>query len=273
MACRTVPLARRVFFGLLAREGMRVSEALGLTWTDLDLDRGVLRLDANKTDDPRSWVLGDDVARALAAWRELRGAKAKKVPNVFPKALLGDRGDLAHHLREGLTLAGVKRPELTVPKAGRLLLRAHDLRGSFVTLALAVGRTEAWVTDRTGHRSSQMIYLYKRASRTASELGLGWFAPLDEAIPELAPKGRRGANGVQTGGAGGRDVRGGGRKARAIGTSRHAGPRDRALLIRRSRVRAPLGPPTFGYARRFPWPRRFATPSRSGAVASPRGGG
>jgi|GEM_PF-2665124 hypothetical protein len=82
--------------------------------------------------------------------------------------------------------------------------RARHLRGTFVTLALAAGRTEAWVTDRTGHRSSAMIYLYKRAARTASELGLGWLAPLDESIPELSSGPRQGANGVQTGSPTGR---------------------------------------------------------------------
>src|ERR1019366_9454078 len=198
-----IPVARRLLYGVLAREGLRVSEALGLTWADVDLDQGVLRLDANKTDDPRSWAMDEDVARALDAWRKLRGKKAEKSPRIFPKALVGDRWALATRLREGLALAGVKRPELTKPKPGRLLLRAHDLRGTFVTLALAAGRTEAWVTDRTGHRSSQMVYLYKRASRTAAELQLGWLAPLDEAIPELAPKRRQGANGVQTGGSSG----------------------------------------------------------------------
>ncbi|MGA7123877.1 MAG: hypothetical protein WBY94_27490 [Polyangiaceae bacterium] len=93
----------------------------------------------------------------------------------------------------------MKRPELTNPKSGRLRLRARDLRGSFVTLGLATGRTEAWVTDRTGHKSSSMIYRYKRASRTAAELGLGWFAPLDEAIPELSPKVAKRAVKVQMG--------------------------------------------------------------------------
>ena len=196
MQCTGVPVVRRLLFGLLAREGLRLSEALVLTWADLDLDLGVLRLDANKTNDPRSWAMGEDVTRALEAWRALRGSKAKKVPRVFPAALIGKRWPLATQLREGLELAGVTRPELLTAKAGRLVLRAHDLRGSFVTLALANGRTEAWVTDRTGHRSSEMIYRYKRAARTAAELALGWFAPLDEAIPELAPP--RGANGVQT---------------------------------------------------------------------------
>ena len=57
---------------------------------------------------------------------------------------------------------------------------------SFVTLALANGKTETWVADRTGHRSSQMINRYRRQARTAEELGLGWFQPLDQLIPELA---------------------------------------------------------------------------------------
>ena len=158
MRHRDVPLARRLLYGVLAREGVRVSEALALTWADLDLERGVVRLDTNKTNDPRSWALGEDVARALDAWRTLRGSKAKKIPRVFPRALVGDRHHLAPRLRHGLEGAGVTRPELTKPKKGRMPLRAHDLRGTFVTLALAAGRTEAWVTDRTGHKSSKMIY-------------------------------------------------------------------------------------------------------------------
>ncbi len=256
MGCVEVPIVRRLFYGFLAREGMRVSEALSLTWADVDLARGVVRLDTTKTDEARSWVMGEDVTRALVAWRKLRGKKADKVPHLFPPALIGRRPtSIARWLREGLELADVHRPELVVPKAGRLLLRAHDLRGSFVTLALATGRPEAWVTDRTGHRSSQMIYLYKRASRTAAELGLGWFAPLDQAIPELTtPKPRRGANGesqaateVQPRGPSGREA--------SPARSRHAvkqAVRDTSgpsgLLLKSAarkgmRVQVPQGPP------------------------------
>ena len=221
MQYRDVPLVRRLLYGLLVREGMRLGEALALMWPDVDLERGVVRLDTNKTNDPRSWALGEDVTRALEAWRKLRGKKAEKVPHVFPPALVGHPADLARLLREGLSQAGVERPELTEPKPGRMLLRVHDLRGSFVTLALASGKTEAWVTDRTGHKSSAMIYLYKRASRTAAELSLGWFAPLDEAIPELAPKAPGGANGVRTRGFGG--------PARSRWGSRNAGKSARRV--------------------------------------------
>jgi hypothetical protein len=233
MGHRDIPVVRRLLFGLMVREGLRLSEALNLTWADLDLEQGVIRLDVNKTEDPRSWPLGEDVARALDAWRRLRGKKAEKIPRVFPKALIGTRYDLARLLREGLTAAGVssktRRPELTVPGPGRMLLRAHDLRGSFVTIALACGQTEAWVTDRTGHRSSQMIYRYKRAARSAAELGLGWFAPLEEAIPELAPKApRRGANGLQTRYFRGRETSR--TRSRNPGRSALSGPAGRAKL-------------------------------------------
>jgi hypothetical protein len=65
-------------------------------------------------------------------------------------------------------------------------LRAHDLRGAFVTLALARGRSESWVSTRTGHRSSLMIARYRTEASTAAELNLGWLVPLRLAIPELA---------------------------------------------------------------------------------------
>jgi hypothetical protein len=61
----------------------------------------------------------------------------------------------------------------------------------------AAGRSETWVADRTGHRSSVMINAYRRASRHAAELGLGELAPLDRALvwrEESAPNaGRWGA--------------------------------------------------------------------------------
>jgi len=59
------------------------------------------------------------------------------------------------------------------------------LRGTFVTLALANGKTESWVADRTGHKSSQMINRYRRSARSAKEHSLEPLIPLDLALPEL----------------------------------------------------------------------------------------
>jgi hypothetical protein len=75
LACANIPLAWRLW-GFLAREGMRLSEALGLAWTDVDLQRGMVKLDRNKTDDPRAWALDTATAAGLRAYQELAPSSA-----------------------------------------------------------------------------------------------------------------------------------------------------------------------------------------------------
>jgi integrase len=182
------PLVRRLFFGVLAREGMRRDELGVLHWRDIDLDRGHVMLDTNKTDDPRSWALDPGVARALRAWKEQYRAGAQPDDPVFVDP--NDRTPLytqhlADELRRDLHAAGITRPALFERSDVRRPIRVHDLRATFVTVSLANGKTETWVADRTGHRSSVMINRYRRAARTWAELAMGPLAPLDEAIPEL----------------------------------------------------------------------------------------
>ncbi len=179
MRCKEVPLDRRMLWGFLAREGMRLNEAMGLRWSDIDLERGSVRLDANKTDDPRAWALRPDVSRALRAFKNDVAQEDSLVFAPFSDAHVADQ--LRAHLKKAL----VTRAELFEKSDRRMPIRAHDLRGTFVTLALANGKTETWVADRTGHKSSAMINRYRRAARHAQELDLGDLSPLDEAIPGL----------------------------------------------------------------------------------------
>jgi integrase len=188
MKCVRVPLIERLFYGVLIREGLRVSEALNLTWSSLDLEHGVLSLDENKTDDPRDWSLDPGVRAALRIWKKLaaKGHSANKKVFVRADGRTLDRYEAAARLREYLQEAGVTRAQLFERSGSRLALRAHDLRASFVTISLGIGRSESWVTDRTGHQSSAMVYKYKRQVSLHQELKLGPLTPLDEAIPELA---------------------------------------------------------------------------------------
>ena len=80
----------------------------------------------------------------------------------------------------------VTREKLFENNKDRMHLRVHDLRAGFVTLSLANGKSEAWVTQRTGHTTSAMLNRYRRDAEAISELNLGWFTPLYEAVPELA---------------------------------------------------------------------------------------
>ncbi|MDX2055674.1 MAG: tyrosine-type recombinase/integrase [Polyangiaceae bacterium] len=185
LACPDVPILYRLFYGVLAREGLRRDEALSLTWSSVDLERGIITLDANKTGDPRAWVLSEDVRRALRIWHRdyCPGLPGDVVFSSQGQTI--DRDHVAAVFRTHLRKAGGVRAELFERTATRMPIRLHDLRATFVTLGLACGRTETWVCDRTGHRSSQMLSRYRRAARTAAELGLGSLVALDEGIPEF----------------------------------------------------------------------------------------
>jgi integrase len=215
MAHTLTPLVLRVLFGFLAREGMREGEAMALRWRDVDLERGAVKLDANKTEDPRAWALSPGVTAALKGWfarqdaaeesrRAAARAEGETVKEPTDEEREAERGarfvfanedgqtfradGLADRFREALFASGVKRSELFEAKAGRMKIRVHDLRATFVTISLATGKTEAWVSSRTGHRSSAMINKYRRAAQKVEELGLGALVPLDQAIPELRPR-------------------------------------------------------------------------------------
>jgi hypothetical protein len=188
-----VPLWRRVYWGFLSREGTREGEAIELRWGDVDLKHGGVTLDENKSDDPRAWALDPSVTEALRAWAKVHPLceDGKAAPPKDARVFVTDEGEaldpahLPRTLRADLIAAGVDRPELHATTKARLRLRVHDLRGTFVTVSLANGATESWISDRTGHKSSAMINRYKRAARTVAELGLGRLKPLAEAIPEF----------------------------------------------------------------------------------------
>lgn len=178
--CADVPLGARIFYGFDCREGVRLSEAERLTWNDFDLERGGVTLDVNKTDQPRAWALSPGVATALSRWWVLQGRPGPD-ERVFDIAAM----NAARSLRAHLKAAGIDRAVLFERSATRQPIRVHDLRATFITVALANGRTETWVMDRTGHTSSAMINRYRRAARSLAELGAGDFIPLVDAIPEL----------------------------------------------------------------------------------------
>ncbi|HMI89231.1 MAG TPA: hypothetical protein VK550_34365 [Polyangiaceae bacterium] len=91
----------------------------------------------------------------------------------------------ATEFRDNLALADIRRPQLFELNATRRHIVIHDLRATFVTVHMALGKSEAWITDRTGHTSSSMLHKYKRAARSHQELGLGPLCPLNQALPEL----------------------------------------------------------------------------------------
>jgi integrase len=152
--------------------------------SDVDLKRGRVVLEENKTDDPGDWDLRPDVVAVLIWWKARQGEYATPDTHVFaedgvPLPAL----HLADLPRADLKRVGVTRPQLFERKPGvRMPHRAHDLHATFVTIALALGKNETWISDRTGHKSHTMIERYRRKARTWN---LGPFLPFDHAIREM----------------------------------------------------------------------------------------
>ncbi len=185
LAFEDIPLLYRLLYGFLHREGMRRGEAVSLTWSDIDLDHGVVKLDENKTDHPRWWKLGAGVTEALTQWRSLRSQpKPEELVFVAPNGEQVDIDHLAERIRADLKRADVTRTELFSKGKNWGRFGAHCLRHSFVTRSLANGATEDWVRQRTGHRSNELLR-YREVARSLAELELGDVTSLLEAIPEL----------------------------------------------------------------------------------------
>jgi integrase len=196
VACEKVPLVWRLFFGFCAREGLRRENAVTLEWSNLTLDLpgggGHIDLDTTKNGRGGNWPLDSGTVEALRRWQ--RTCPTERW--VFPaEAVPGYRrrraglplaaGHAGEKLREALSLAGQDRPKLFQRDVNRIPIRAHDLRATFVTLALALGKTEDWVMRRTGHSSSIMLARYRRDAETVREHDLGWLVDLHEHIPEF----------------------------------------------------------------------------------------
>jgi integrase len=169
LSCKKILPSDRLMYAFLARTGLRVSQAAALTWKNVDLRLGALKLPKHKRQPPRSFRLPPDLVAALAASRDPNS------PLLFPEFRLFNT---ARRFREDLLGADIDRAELHESTDEQRRMRIHDLRGSFVTLALAAGASETWVMDRTGHTTSTMLNAYRRAARHASELELGWFGPV-----------------------------------------------------------------------------------------------
>ncbi len=195
LTCADVELVERLFAGFMAREGMRHEEGAGLDWADVDLDRGFIRLEENKTDDPRRWQMNAGCLRALKRWHEIQGRPARSAP-IFVDTSGKRLRVTAEDLRAAYLAAKVDRPELHTGARTTSPSGFHGLRSLFVTEALAHDRTEKWVRLRTG-QTSEMIQHYDKQAATFRDAGIPASGPLDvllgltpcELATELDPLG------------------------------------------------------------------------------------
>lgn len=202
-----IDLGYRFLWCFLAETGWRVSQGTGkvekegpdgadndvppLYWRDIKEEREVAFLRQTKTTAAVEVPLDPPTLAALAAWRKLSPCPGND-DQVF---VTTDGAPIAYThaaetFRDHLNLVGSTRssePDL-FPEGeeleSRLAVRAHDLRGLFVTANLAQGKSDTWVMERTLHKTRSMVDLYRR--KVAHFRKHGPIVPAIEAIPELA---------------------------------------------------------------------------------------
>lgn len=151
-------------FAFLAFTGCRRGEALGLTWNDVDLRNGqvsirrtitvvngsIHRSASTKSGKGRSIRLQPDLVSVLKSWRKRQlverlafGAGYSDEDLVFCQAD-GRPYHPNHFSREF---------DRRLKRHGMPIIRLHDLRHSYATMALAAGVPAKVVADRLGHGS------------------------------------------------------------------------------------------------------------------------
>jgi integrase len=180
-----LPRRYRTLFEVLIRAGLRVGEALGLMWEDVDLHRMALRLrrtvwrgtvsQTTKSGDREAAVhLTPELARVLAEWQlcEHDAGRGRHGDFVFPS----QRGTplRPENLRNRVLRPAVARANLRLEAAGLPLiaerLTLHDLRRSCCSLLFASGAQLPEVMERMRHRDERTtLRVYAKVMRSRED--------------------------------------------------------------------------------------------------------
>ncbi|WP_437590451.1 tyrosine-type recombinase/integrase [Sorangium sp. So ce1000] len=200
LACVEIAIGRRVLYALAVYTGLRKSSLMALKWKDVDITNAMLAALITKNGVPQLFEIPADLVSVLRAWRARCGDPADDERVVQDVECVETRE--AEQLREDLRAAGVTRAVLFSKEKNVAQVRFHDLRASFVTWAKRAGKSEGWISDRTGHLDRAQLDRYTRAARTLADLRIVPFPDITGAIPELAPAPADGPGGPLTEGGG-----------------------------------------------------------------------
>jgi integrase len=151
---------------LLLTTGMRIGEALGLTWADVDLERGTVSIRRTITRDLRGKATLGETTKTpsslrtigipptvVAALRHQRDAQTFTRRHAGP--LWQDHGLVFARWQGGIIAPNTVRAafERDCKLAGVDPIRLHDLRHTAATLLVESGERLESIRDRLGHRS------------------------------------------------------------------------------------------------------------------------
>ena len=261
-----VPLVRRVFYAVATYTGQRKGSLFALRWKHVDFDHGTLASFKTKTGRAQYFVADPGLMTVLKAWKALRGNPSDDDALVTLPELGYPINEMAVALRTDLKAVGVTRALLFEDEAPNVEpLRFHDLRSTFCTWARRAGKSDAWISERTGHDlDGNMISRYDRGATTLEDLAYAPFPDISRAIPELADEPRLATRLATSGG-------GDSAKSReSLGDRRGSNPRH--LEPQSSALPAELRPPRQTSDAGYSHPPHFQVCPRTRTDAGALGG-
>lgn len=141
----------RVLIALFLGTGLRISEAVGLRWGDMDFQRALIHLRKTKGGHPQSRIIPTRLNRVLMAWRKSQSPQPDDP--VFPgrNSQPVSQRHVARRLRQWSEVAGLPA------------VHPHQLRHTFATRLYHVTGDLLIVQGALGHRSLTSTRRYTHA--------------------------------------------------------------------------------------------------------------
>lgn len=156
----------RTFFTVLGLTGMRLGEALGMRWKNLDFDAGVYnvteRLYEAHFDTPKSDAGRRRIDLSGAVLEALRTHKAEQAQHRLESGGRYSDEDLVFCAAWGIPITNYKPLRHAfaagLKAAGCPAVRIHDLRHTYASLLIAQGENPKYIQRQLGHASIQMTF-------------------------------------------------------------------------------------------------------------------
>jgi integrase len=161
----------------ISRTGMRIAEPLGMRWSEVNLDRGELRIPGRRTKngDQKVLYLSGTPLNVLKEQHKLLKKAFPTCEYVFPNAR-GER--LTYDQSHGPFLAACKRAKITFPTPdGSRQPGWHDLRRTFARWARLKGVADETIMEIAGWKTHAMLLRYLGAAKPDEQRAA--FAKLD----------------------------------------------------------------------------------------------
>lgn len=173
----------RILIAVLASCGLRIGEALALTWADINIAAGTIRVKDSKT---AAGIRIVDIPSGAA--QELRVRKARLLPRATAPVFLNrSNGRQSVRNAEQSLRTAVKKANVELEKVGidpiDVKLTPHSLRRFFASLRFAAGEDVTYVVEQGGWTDPGFaIKVYSRAVKRRQRLTGAHLADYDAAI-------------------------------------------------------------------------------------------